>query len=388
MSDAGFYSALDTHTIPLSALLRDAFFHSPPDDWHVVLSDVRNSTRAVQGGAQNDVNLAAAGALIAGLNVARHHNLEVPFFFGGDGGTLIVPGELLSEVSLALRKHANNAFEHFALSMYVGSVSVQEISEAGHFIRLAKTRLGNGFCKALVIGDGLQWAEKRIKSNYEESQPAPDEAIPPDMNGLQCRWDKIAAPKERQQVVCYLIEAVDASMQLQVYADVLKEADVIFGTPELRTPVSVDRLKLLLSVKRMQREMLAQFGKWKWDYFLRESFRTFVGKLFHRKNVKLSGYNSSIYLREIVSNADTLTLDGRINTIISGSAEQTRNFLDFLDRCEGLDMLRYGHFENRESIMTCYIQSFEKSHIHFVDGADGGYTAAATELKAKLAMKT
>lgn len=33
--------------------------------------------------------------------------------------------------------------------------------------------------------------------------------------------------------------------------------------------------------------------------------------------------------------------------------------------------------------MTCYIEDRKYKHIHFVDGADGGYTEAAKELKAK-----
>lgn len=387
MSDAGFYGSLETSFLPLSALLREEHFCALPDDWHVVLADVRNSTGAVKGGGQQDVNLVAAGALIAALNVARNHAVEVPFFFGGDGGTLIVPEELLRETMSALIRHARNSKASFGLSMYVGSISVQAISDAGHFIKVAKTRMGNGFCKALVIGDGLGWAERQIKSDFEPEPENSADDLPPDMNGLQCRWDKIAPPKERQQIICYLIQALDPAKQLEVYAAVLRQADFIFGSPEMRTPVSLDRLRLKLSVTKMRREMLAKFGRFNWVYFIAEGFFTLVGKLFHGTQVNLRGYNSAVYLSEIISNADTLTLDGRINTIISGTTEQAAAFLSYLDACERENMLCYGHHENRESIMTCYIQSFDKNHIHFVDGADGGYTAAATELKQKIAYR-
>lgn len=387
MSDAGFYGSLEISTLPLSALLREQYFCMLPDDWHVVLADVRNSTGAVKGGGQQDVNLVAAGALIAALNVARNHGIDVPFFFGGDGGTLIVPEELLQETLSALIRHAHNTKRSFGLGMYVGSISLHAISDAGHFIKVAKTRMGNGFCKALLIGDGLGWAERQIKSSFESKDDALEDDLPPDMNGLQCRWDKIAPPKERQQIICYLIQAVDPGRQLEVYAAVLRQADFIFGAPEMRTPVSLDRLKLLLSVHKMRREMLARFGRFKWGYFLAEGFKTAVGRFFHGRKVNLNGYNSAVYLKEIISNADTLTLDGRINTIISGTAQQAADFLAYLDACEAGNMLCYGHHENRESIMTCYIQSFDKNHIHFVDGADGGYTAAAIELKQKLAFR-
>ncbi len=32
--------------------------------------------------------------------------------------------------------------------------------------------------------------------------------------------------------------------------------------------------------------------------------------------------------------------------------------------------------------MTCLVASSEGGHVHFVDGGDGGYTSAATQLKA------
>jgi hypothetical protein len=112
------------------------YFCDLPPDWHIVISDIRNSTAAVQRGAQNDVNLVAAGSLIAGLDIARARNIEVPFFFGGDGGTLIVPQELLEEVLAALRQHNKNSERNFGMSMHVGAVQVAKAYEAGHYIRL------------------------------------------------------------------------------------------------------------------------------------------------------------------------------------------------------------------------------------------------------------
>jgi hypothetical protein len=37
------------------------------------------------------------------------------------------------------------------------------------------------------------------------------------------------------------------------------------------------------------------------------------------------------------------------------------------------------------AVMTCFVTSpAQNEHVHFIDGGDGGYTAAATQLKARI----
>ena len=60
-----------------------------PDDWVVMISDVQGSTQAIEAGEYKKVNMVGAATITAVLNVCD--DIEVPFVFGGDGGTLIVP---------------------------------------------------------------------------------------------------------------------------------------------------------------------------------------------------------------------------------------------------------------------------------------------------------
>jgi len=50
----------------------------------------------------------------------------------------------------------------------------------------------------------------------------------------------------------------------------------------------------------------------------------------------------------------------------------------------GKKCINFWHHVSKESIITCYIENRNSKHIHFVDGADGGYTEAAKAFKAKL----
>ena len=57
----------------------------------------------------------------------------------------------------------------------------------------------------------------------------------------------------------------------------------------------------------------------------------------------------------------------------------------YLDERSSRGELHYGLHESDHAIMTCLVASItDNQHVHFVDGGDGGYTKAATQLKARL----
>ena len=80
---------------------------------------------------------------------------------------------------------------------------------------------------------------------------------------------------------------------------------------------------------------------------------------------------------------DTLVIDGRINTIITGSVSQRKELEQLLNQMEQDGEILYGLHISNASIMSCYVRDLKDDHIHFVDGSDGGYTQAAKILKAK-----
>jgi len=167
---------------------------------------------------------------------------------------------------------------------------------------------------------------------------------------------------------------------------VLMKIDEIYGSLENRSPLSLDRLRLLLSLQKIEKEMLVKYGRWKINYYLSTFFETFLGLFYFKFNLKVGNLRGREYLSQLIANADTLTIDGRINTIISGKPEKRKQFLDYLSAREKEGALVYGHHISKESVMTCYVENLNSKHIHFVDGSDGGYTEAAKELKGKLSV--
>ena len=382
MADLNFYRDIKALKLPLAKALDDHSFFELPSDWFVVIADIKNSTAAVADGRHNDVNLVAAGSLIAALNIAKEKHVEIPFFFSGDGGAVIVPSDIADDVLAALHQHNENAMKNFGLTLHLGGLLAKDIFAKGASLKIAKIQVGENLSKALVIGNGLKVAEQYIKQKSGGTQNI---SSAPDLNmtGLECRWDKVKPPTDENEIVCYLVEATNQSMQTQVYRDVLTMLDDIYGSLESRSPLSVNRLKLLLNLKKMESEMKIKFGRWRTRYYLRMLFENFLGRLFFGLNLKLGGIHGQDYLSQLIANADTLTIDGRINTIISGKTEKRKQFIDYLKKQEENGLLIFGHHISKESVMTCYIENMNAKHIHFVDGSDGGYTEASKELKAK-----
>ncbi len=55
-----------------------------------------------------------------------------------------------------------------------------------------------------------------------------------------------------------------------------------------------------------------------------------------------------------------------------------------LAAAEAEGVLRFGLARQEQSLITCLVPSvIERDHMHFVDGAGGGYAMAARNLKAK-----
>jgi hypothetical protein len=385
-----FYKKIKTLNQSLADVLADEnYFIDVPANWHVVITDITNSTEAVATGRHGDVNLIAAGSLIAALNISKSLDTEIPYFFGGDGGTVLVPGSIVEKIIAGLRAHSLNSLKNFALDLRIGHISMNEILKAGYTIKVAKVEVANGFNKTILIGDGLKYAETLIKKNdrndkiKRELELADIELEALNMEGMECKWDKIKPPNPVLEVVCLLVEATDPKNQSVVYRNVLNKLEEIYGAVENRHPISMNRLKLKGSIRKIYKEMMARYSKWKLGYLAKTYFTVLIGKAFFKFNLKLKNIKAKNYLSELITFSEILTIDGRINTIISGTKENRIRLLKYLEEQEENGQLIFGHHVSSASIMTCYIQNMNNKHIHFIDGADGGYTEASKEFKPK-----
>ncbi|MFZ1857113.1 MAG: DUF3095 family protein, partial [Chitinophagaceae bacterium] len=159
-----FYTRLPVNQLSLSDLLTEEhLFFKIPSSWHVLITDVKKSTVAVENGLHETVNLVATGSIVAVLNIAYKENLTIPFFFGGDGATFIVPPIILDAVMKALIKHQQNTDVNFGIMLRVGHVPVETIYAEGHSLNISKLRTSDLFSIPVLLGNGLSYAERIIK---------------------------------------------------------------------------------------------------------------------------------------------------------------------------------------------------------------------------------
>jgi hypothetical protein len=383
MSDSrNFYSDLPIYELTPVEVLRDPnHFDTVPADWHVVLTDIKGSTANVRGGNQQQINLIATGTVIAALNIAARNGLEIPFFFGGDGATLIVPALIHGEVMDALFEHRQNTLSNFGFELRVGSVNVGDLYDAGQVLGISKAARNPAFSVPVIVGNGLGFAEDRIKSADEEPATAHTSEKVLDLAGMECRWDTVLPPGDSEEIVCLLVVSNADDAMLENFEAVLNLVEEIYGSREKRNPISSDKLALKLGLGRIASEMRCKTGGFDWAYLLENWLRTLIGPGYFRFTDA-----GRAYVESLPDLADTLVLDGRINTVISGSGKQRAQLLSNLDALEKEGLVTFGFNVSRASVMSCYVRDRHDQHIHFVDGENGGYTKASIMLKNKLKL--
>ena len=374
-----FYNNLrDTDTSLAQLMLQKELFQAVPSDWHVIVTDIKGSTNAVANGLHETVNFVATGSIVAVLNLAYKANITVPFFFGGDGATFIVPESIFQPAMQALLTYSENTLDNVGLSLRAGAVSVADIYKEGHHLLISKIKISTTLTIPVLLGTGLSYAEKIIKEEDYLFYCEKDEDCVPDLDGMQCRWDKINPPKKDNEIVTLLIIAAEGIEQSEAFRKVFLVLDEIYGVPRHRQPISVSKLKLNTSFSRLGSEMKAKIGHisiWK---FINTWVTNLYGFIYFRTGKGLR------YLKRLVEMSDTLVIDGRINTVISGTEQQRLQLNKELDLLEKNGFILYGMHVSASAVMSCYVRDLEDGHIHFVDGSEGGYTKAAGILKNKL----
>ena len=380
-----FYRKLRKDRRPLADVLADdSVFHEVPTDWQVIVVDVESSTQAVKNGLHHQVNLAATGSIVAVLNHVRSFDpkLKVPYFFGGDGATFIVPVVVLSDLLTVLERYRQHVLRQMYLTLRVGSLGVDEVRETGRAIRITKFAVNEVLTIPLVLGTGLKYAERKIKEVFIDETAAAEEVDSevPDLTGMECRWQEIEPPTDEEEVICLVVDCGDDAIQGEVYAGVARAIRAHFGPHAERQPITVDKLKLNLTLDKISQEMYARIGRNSLVYLLKNWLITVFGRFYF-----IYFQEGRDYVEKVSLLSYTLMLDGTFNCVLSGTREEVAALRTYLDEQEARRRLVYGIHVTHASVMSCYVVDRKSKHVHFVDGTEGGFTTAARMFKGKLA---
>jgi hypothetical protein len=392
MSSVGFYASLPVITDFRDVTKPQSFARLPPD-WHVAMSDVRDSTVAIQSGRYKNVNTVGAATITAVLNAAGA--VEIPFVFEGDGSMLCVPEELLDDARAALLRTQELARKSFDLDLRIATLPVRRIDEAGLSVSVARYRVSENYVQALFAGGGMAYADRTMKDPATADACAVKPglvAAKASFDGLECRWQDIPSP--RGETVSLMVRALsrEPAQAATVYDEVIAKVREVYGDDDACHPISVANLAMSLSARQLGNEVGIRAGdrnflaKWKYLMWIRGV--AVLGWFLMKFGIHTELTDWSRYKPTLVRNADVRKFNDLYRQILAGTAAQRQALEAWLEPRFARGELVYGVHVTDRAHMTCLVFDYAGRHLHFIDGADGGLFLAAKAFKQRLREAT
>lgn len=340
-----------------------------PEDWDLHLADVVDSTGAIARGEYRSVNLAAVLALVAARNAV---DVAVPFSFGGDGMLLAAPSGDRAAIRGVLAGIAGRVSSQLGLDLRVGTLAHRGLLAQDAPVRVARQVLAPWAHQAAFSGEGTRLAEHLLKHDNSCLIP-PAEAREPDLSGFECRWRPLK-PSEGE-FLSLLVE----TPQPELLRMVLRQVELVYGPPLLRNPVEAEGLQLAWSWRAASREarLTGRSAARVWSL-------TQLGRLLVELGIRQGSWDWASYRKDLVRACDFQKLEGSLRMVLRGTPAKRQKLVDWLASLENHG-LRWGVHVSSTALVTCAVRDYGSDHIHFVDGADGGYAMASLDLRKRFA---
>lgn len=361
--------------------------HAVPDDWYVIITDVAGSTEAVNRGQYKDVNVVGASCIIAVLNAVK--GTDIPYVFGGDGASFIVPQSTLPAISEALLDTKAMAQDVFGLALRVGAVPVSKLYGEDKTLKVSKYQVSPAVHIAMFHGGGLAYAEDLVKDDeggevYGLHQWVPSNALSEaDFSGLECRWNPVKATQD--QIVTLMVVSRNGD---DAYKNVIKKVNELYDRVVEHNPTKPDKMKLSFNTNNLSQEFGVQTHKAglfdKITYFLKMRVENLLGTLLLVFDKTAVGFEGKKYVQDVAANTDFQKFDDTLRMILDSSTLQTSELVTYLKEQYEAGTIFYGVNISDAAMMTCLIFERTEKHIHFIDGQSGGYTLAAKSMKRQI----
>lgn len=347
-------------------------YYPAPRDWYIALTDVVNSTEAIEQGRYKEVNSIAAASITAVLNTVP--DLDLPFIFGGDGATLLVPPSAMDIVKRALRGAQDMASEFFDLTLRIGLIPVQDVLDAGYEFNIARLWISENYQQAIFSGGGAGYAEDQLKATSRYCIPG-DVPGTANFEGFECRWENI--PSSHDEVISLIIRAADE----ETYAEVLERLSDIYGDRHARDPIVTRNMKMTFEPAKLSIEARVRHKTTSIFRIALMALTSLLGAILIRFNFRGWGDYEDV----LESATDHEKFDDALLMTISGQSSQRDQLTRYLEQQQQAGKLHYGLHVGDTVLMTCLIFDRFGRQVHFVDTEGGGYALAARQMKAALA---
>ncbi|WP_222313733.1 DUF3095 domain-containing protein [Rhizobium leguminosarum] len=359
----------------------DAANYRPlPDGWVLALADIVGSTQAIGAGRYKDVNMAGASVISAVLNAVGKG--DYPFVFGGDGALIALPGSLEAAARDALAAAQVWVEEDLNLMLRIAIVPVADTRAEGLDVRVARYSASPNVTYAMFWGGGTSWAERQMKLGRYGIARAPA-GTRPDLTGLSCRWSPIEA---RNGEIVSIIAVPGEGRPGREFQE-LVGGIVAITTEQNRDshPVPADGPDLAFSLHGINREAKATAPPsrrlWQKLFIFLQLGITVA---CYRFGIPLGRFDARRYKRDVADNSDFRKFDDGLKMTIDVDAEHLKRIETLLQQAQAKGVARYGLHRQSSALMTCFVPTpIARDHIHFIDGAAGGYAVAASQITGK-----
>ena len=355
-----------------------------PDDWCIGVADIVESTRAIAQARYKAVNMAGAAIIAAVTNALEGR--EFPFVFGGDGAGFAVAPDDFERAREALAATATWVREDLDLVMRVALVPLKAIRAQGLDVRVARFGPSANLSYAMFSGGGLGWAEAAMKRGEFTVTPAPP-GTQPDLSGLSCRFEEM--PAVRGLILSVLVMPVQGA-DPAAYRKLIEEiVALVERSPDQGRPVPPGGPPLRWPPQGVEFEARARRGGPLFKRRLGVLAHTLFAYLIMRFGIRVGGFVPKAYVRQVVENSDFRKYDDGLRMVLDCTPDLEQALSARLAVASSTGVARYGLHRQDAAMMTCFTPSAMRSdHVHFIDGARGGYASAATALKAQLAARS
>lgn len=353
-----------------------------PDDWALATADIVDSTAAIAEGRYKSVNMAGASVISSLLNTLGSRDL--PFVFGGDGALVAFPESLRGKTQDALAAVQAWVADELGLTMRAAIVPMSDIRAQGLDVRVARFQASEAVSYAMFAGGGSSWAEAEMKAGRYRIEPAPP-GTRPDLTGLSCRWNPIEA---RHGAIVSIIAVPKGPASLPAFRQLVTEIVALAGEQERGGhPVPIDGPWYSFPPKGLDMEAraMAPGGRrfWPKAFILGQMALTALADKF---GWTIGSFDPKRYKTDVAENSDFRKFDDGLKMTIDVGPAVVGKIEQRLKEAEEAGICGYGIHQQDSALMTCMVASpLQRDHVHFIDGAAGGYAVAAARMKAKSA---